>query len=396
MKLNLGAGGIAIPGYESIDLKDGRAAYPLPDFRDGSVDEIRASHLLEHFPAHESLAVLAEWARVLKPGGKLKIAVPNLDWIIDKYRAGQRQYPIEGYLMGGHVDENDVHHAIFNPVKLKALLEAAGLVNVREWKSEVEDCAALEVSLNLEGYKPTGAITIPEPTREQQLRVTAVMSVPRLGFMDNFYCSFQGLVPNRIPLHKFTGAYWHQCIQRGFEAALAEGEYDAILAIDYDTVFRPDDVARLIALMAAHPEADAIAPIQMGRNGKSPLLSMRGPDGELTGQVEWTTFEPDLAKIRTAHFGLTLIRTSALAKLPKPWFVDVCGDDGRWEDGRIDADVNFWVKWEQAGNSLYLANRIPVGHAELLFIWPDKKMQATYQFPDAFYESKGAPQEAWK
>jgi 2-polyprenyl-3-methyl-5-hydroxy-6-metoxy-1,4-benzoquinol methylase len=51
---------------------------------DGSVDVIRASHILEHFPAQVP-AVLKHWAAKLKPGGVLKIAVPDFAWIAQAY-----------------------------------------------------------------------------------------------------------------------------------------------------------------------------------------------------------------------------------------------------------------------------------------------------------------------
>jgi hypothetical protein len=30
----------------------------------------------------------------------------------------------------------------------------------------------------------------------------------------------------------------------------------------------------------------------------------------------------------------------------------------------------FGGKWEAAGNSLYIANRVPIGHLELQVLWP--------------------------
>ena len=47
-KLNIGAGDNPLPDYENIDIKDGKTAYPL-DYPDNTFDEIRASHILEHF-----------------------------------------------------------------------------------------------------------------------------------------------------------------------------------------------------------------------------------------------------------------------------------------------------------------------------------------------------------
>ena len=76
-KLNLGAGARPLEGYRNIDAKNNHGSksqkiFPLPD-KDGTVDEIRASHVLEHFSHREVTAVVADWVRALKPGGVLKI-----------------------------------------------------------------------------------------------------------------------------------------------------------------------------------------------------------------------------------------------------------------------------------------------------------------------------------
>jgi tetratricopeptide (TPR) repeat protein len=158
LRLNLGGGDGPQPeGYVNVDRKFGGEVFPL-DCRDASVDSIRASHVLEHFSHRQTFAVLQEWFRVLRPGGSIRIAVPDFDWICRQHLSGHRG--TEGYLMGGHVDENDRHGAIFTENKLCALMRAAGFQRVRKWTSEIEDCAALPVSLNLEGFKPEPMATI--------------------------------------------------------------------------------------------------------------------------------------------------------------------------------------------------------------------------------------------
>ena len=48
-------------------------------FADDSVGLIYASHILEHFGRHQYEDVLAEWYRVLSPGGVLRLAVPDFE-----------------------------------------------------------------------------------------------------------------------------------------------------------------------------------------------------------------------------------------------------------------------------------------------------------------------------
>jgi SAM-dependent methyltransferase len=81
--LNLGCGDKRIEGAVNIDLRSDVADVVCDvrevGCRDESVDEIVASDLIEHFPASETHVLLSEWRRVLKPGGKLTLRLPNLD-----------------------------------------------------------------------------------------------------------------------------------------------------------------------------------------------------------------------------------------------------------------------------------------------------------------------------
>lgn len=381
-KLNLGAGDLVIDGFIPRDGARGDVLSPLPD-ADASIDEIRASHVLEHFPYAQVPAVLQDWARALKPGGVMRIAVPDFEAIATAYMQGQ-PLNTQGYIMGGQVDHRDFHRAIFDEDELADLLRQAGLTGIQRWVSEARDCAALPISLNLMGVKPA----------QNRPRVSAAMSVPRLGFMDNFFCALNALPKLKITLRKHTGAFWGQCLTRCMHECLAENP-EWILTIDYDSVFTVDHVERLLALAAAHPEADAIAALQVHRTRPEPLMTMRGADGSNTGRVSRETFAPDLAPVATAHFGLTLLRASALRALPQPWFRATPADDGGWGEGRIDEDIGFWKQWEAAGNTLMLANHVPIGHAELMVRWPDRNMQATWQHPSEFWDS-GPPPNIWR
>ena len=82
IKLNIGAGDTVIEGWTPIDRKLGTEAYPLPQYADNSVEVIRASHVLEHFSFVDAQLALNEWCRVLKPGGKIFVSVPDVTRII--------------------------------------------------------------------------------------------------------------------------------------------------------------------------------------------------------------------------------------------------------------------------------------------------------------------------
>ncbi|MEM9703666.1 MAG: class I SAM-dependent methyltransferase, partial [Planctomycetota bacterium] len=60
------------PGVLAHDLRD-----PLP-FEDGAYDFVYHSHVLEHFRPADVPAFLSECRRVLRPGGVLRVVVPDL------------------------------------------------------------------------------------------------------------------------------------------------------------------------------------------------------------------------------------------------------------------------------------------------------------------------------
>ncbi len=132
-----------------------------------------------------------------------------------------------------------------------------------------------------------------------------------------------------------------------------------------------------------------------GRNGAKPLLVMRDESGQVITKVDGKLFEPPLLKVETAHFGMTMIRVEKLKQMPHPWFKGEPAADGTWGEGRIDDDIYFWHRWRDAGNTAYIANRVVLGHAELLVTWPDGNLNPIHQYPSDFHE-KGLPENVWE
>jgi len=65
----------AFTGHEPVQL--GGDVRDLLWFRDEVLDFVYSSHVLEDFDENETEPVLREWARVLKPGGRLVLLVPD-------------------------------------------------------------------------------------------------------------------------------------------------------------------------------------------------------------------------------------------------------------------------------------------------------------------------------
>ncbi len=233
-----------------------------------------------------------------------------------------------------------------------------------------------------------------ERKQSEDIPIRWVMSVPRLGFQDNFFCGSQISAKHGIYPTRYTGAFWGQCLERTMMNNL-DGEW--ILSTDYDSVFTLEDFEKLAGLMASSPEADAIAGVQLRRRDHAVLAGILGQKkpGDPPRDIPIESYGSELLKVHIAHFGFTMLRVEALKKMEHPWFLNVPNKDGLWEEGKQDEDVYFWRKWNAAGNSLYLANRIPIGHIEAFVTWPNNKMQATYQFPVDFWMD-GKPENVWK
>lgn len=233
---------------------------------------------------------------------------------------------------------------------------------------------------------------------EADVRVHAVMSTPRLGFMDNFACWMQSLVPLGIVPSKVTGAFWGQCLQRVIEEHIDECEW--ILTIDYDTFFSKQDVELLFAL-AMNFQCDALTGFQTKRDDGRPMITLLGtqespPDGgKTTLPAEW--FAHPVQQVDAIHFGCTVISAAALKRTPKPWFLDEADPKGSWGDGRVDADMYFWKNFRKAGNRVFVTPRVTLGHGEYKIAWPSASLSgAIFQDTHDFLNNHRKPEDCWR
>ena len=170
---------------------------------------------------------------------------------------------------------------------------------------------------------------------------------------------------------------------------------DAILTLDYDTVFTGEDVDALIALMRDNPDVDALVPLQACRWRNASMFTVVDQFGIKQNAVRADDMAKPMLTINTGHFGLTLLRASTLAKMPHPWFHATPAADGMWGDDREDADIRFWRILKQIGGKACLANRVAVGHVEEMALWPGQDLKNILQPVNDFFEN-GKPQGAWK
>lgn len=164
-----------------------------------------------------------------------------------------------------------------------------------------------------------------------------------------------------------------------------------ILTLDYDTCFTDDQFEKLCRALAEHPEADAVAPWQVKRESDQPLVWFLDDDGKPRSDIPLSEFDSDVTKANHAHFGLTLFRASSLKKMDHPWFWSKPDSQGMWGDGRHDDDIYFWEKWEECGNTLYLANHVSIGHLQQTISWVGKDCRPIQQYITDF-QKNGPPE----
>ncbi len=165
MKLNVGSGKKRHEGFTNVDavarpgvdIVAEAWAIPLPD---GCADEIMAIHLIEHMLPWDADLALAEWFRLLQPGGKLVMEQPDLIKCCENLIAGLKgKHPDQLGLWGVFGDDRTkdpfmLHRYGYSFESLKVKVEAAGFVKVKEYQTQFHGAGRLTRDFRLEAGKP--------------------------------------------------------------------------------------------------------------------------------------------------------------------------------------------------------------------------------------------------
>jgi len=144
MNLHLGCGNRHLSGFINVDRKDDWHTKP-PDveadifsrlpFDDGSAEMIVAIHVFEHAYRYDAETIMADWVRVLKPGGLMILELPCLDKIIAIFNQAiekKAALPVNMTMWGLYGDPSYkspamVHRWCYSVAELTDMMEDAGL-----------------------------------------------------------------------------------------------------------------------------------------------------------------------------------------------------------------------------------------------------------------------------
>jgi predicted SAM-dependent methyltransferase len=151
------------PGVDFIgDITD------LSQFDDETVEEVYASHVLEHIGIAKITSTFNGIQRVLKKGGKFYISVPNLDTLANLFfrlTEGKEKFSIMQMIYGGQTDSHDFHYVGYWPSLLFDILKNAKFKryerveyfnifnDISQKKIITIDKKVVPVSLNVIAYK---------------------------------------------------------------------------------------------------------------------------------------------------------------------------------------------------------------------------------------------------
>ena len=159
IKIHLGCGHIHLPGYVNVDIMLGKAANLVADlqqlpFARDSVDLVYSCAAIEHLGRREWVGALKEWARVLKPGGTLRLSTADFEAAIARYQEARNLNELLGLLIGGQKDEYDWHGMIFDFDTLSKGLAEAGFQDVRRYDWRKTELGELGIDDFSQAYLP--------------------------------------------------------------------------------------------------------------------------------------------------------------------------------------------------------------------------------------------------
>jgi predicted SAM-dependent methyltransferase len=179
-RLNWGCGDHTAPGWINSDVKQAPGVDLVADILEGlpleddSIDYAVSIHALPEIPYPKLVPALVELRRVLKPGGILRLALPDLDKAIrayvlghqDHFKVDEREVSSRGGRFIAHMLWYGYSRSLFTHDFVRELLERGGFVNVTTCRYRITTTRFPEIveldnradeSLFMEAQKPRGS-----------------------------------------------------------------------------------------------------------------------------------------------------------------------------------------------------------------------------------------------
>jgi SAM-dependent methyltransferase len=128
--------------FRRVRYLDVRKKFP---WREGAFEFVYTSHLLEHLYPMEALQCLREVHRVLKRGGTLRIAIPDLDEVMKGYDPQDPSLFLEALFESDQRRHRNKHHWHYNEKSLRAVLSDLGFADITRQEFRRGSCADLEL-----------------------------------------------------------------------------------------------------------------------------------------------------------------------------------------------------------------------------------------------------------
>lgn len=170
LRLHIG-GEAPKPGWKIFNIQPGTHVdftgdcTDLSRFDSRSVSEIYASHVLEHLGYLDEMPqALKEFRRVLKPGGRLMLSVPDLAVLcrlfLDERLDMENRFHVMRIMYGGQTDPHDYHKAGMTADFMADYLTVAGFRDIERVESfglfedtSILTIAGVAISLNMQAVK---------------------------------------------------------------------------------------------------------------------------------------------------------------------------------------------------------------------------------------------------
>ena len=141
IKINMGCGWRNF-GKEWIHIDGGNYSHldykriDKLEFKENTIDLIYSSHVIEYFDRDEVIPLIKEWRRVLKPGGILRLAVPDFLEISKLYTTGTIKLnnvlgPLYGKMDMG--SKKIYHKTAYDFESINNLLSELNFINIKKY-----------------------------------------------------------------------------------------------------------------------------------------------------------------------------------------------------------------------------------------------------------------------